>query len=48
MNVVQFSVTGLGKFQGALSIRAGFTPESPTRVAITFQEAALVGGLACF
>uniref|UniRef100_A0A7S3VUD6 Plastid lipid-associated protein/fibrillin conserved domain-containing protein n=1 Tax=Dunaliella tertiolecta TaxID=3047 RepID=A0A7S3VUD6_DUNTE len=40
-NVVQFSVSGLSQFRGALSIRAGYEPASPSRVNINFQEATL-------
>jgi hypothetical protein len=39
---VEFSVLGLGTLQGALTIRAAYTPVSPTRVDISFTEATLV------
>eukprot|EP00983_Pelagomonas_calceolata_P016776 528313-Pelagomonas_calceolata.AAC.6 len=46
-NVVQFSVSGLSQFRGALSIRAGYEPASPSRVNINFQEATLASCFIC-
>jgi hypothetical protein len=42
---VEFCVMGLGTLQGALTIRAAYTPVSPTRVDISFTEATLVCGV---
>jgi hypothetical protein len=42
VNVVDFNVSGLSMAGGALTIRAAYTPSSPTRVDIKFKEATLV------
>lgn len=43
-NSVEFSVAGLSMVRGGLTIRATFSPASPQRVDIQFQEATLVSG----
>jgi PAP_fibrillin len=40
-NEVRFAVTGLGTFQGALTIKASFTSVSANRVLVKFEEATL-------
>lgn len=45
LNVVEFSVAGLGMLSGSLTVKASYEPASDSRVNIKFVESTLVSAV---